>query len=448
MYLTFYNLSVPPFHITPDPKFLYLSPSHKEALAAIIYGIEQRKGFVAIIGGVGVGKTTILRSYLQSVQKKRLKIIYIFNAMLTFQELLKAVYRELGLTFESDDTTEMANGLYEFLIDEYQAGNSVVLVIDEAQNMPVDTLENLRMLSNFETPTDKLIQIVLVGQPEFAELLDSDRLRPLKQRLAIRSTILPLTKKESLEYMKFRLSKAGSSPERTFKASALKRIIDASMGIPRIINILCDNALITGFGYHQKPITKKIATEVIRDLKGVKPLPLFRRWLIGTSALALLILGVMWLMPYQESVLGRIKPLVSAEQGRSINGGDQNLKEEETKGTVAAHRSASGAPAPETVDQKAKYTGKGLKETAQPHTAADGPASSSAPNKPSLTKRTVARGDSLSKLAQQTYGNFNADIMNLIRKENPHITNPNLILAGTTIALPKVTVPERKPDND
>ena len=241
MYLNYYNLKKEPFHITPDPEFLYLSPSHKEALGSIIYGIEQKKGFVVIIGAVGVGKTTILRSYLDTADKKHLKIIYIFNARLTFEELVKTIYQELGIDSKTDDIFDMVNNLYKILIDEYTKGNSVVLVIDEAQNVPVDTLENLRMLSNLETPKDKLIQIVLVGQPEFEERLNMEKLKQLKQRIAIRSTILPLTKPESLDYIEHRLLRA----ERTARLCLLRTleaICKKASGIPRTINILCDNA--------------------------------------------------------------------------------------------------------------------------------------------------------------------------------------------------------------
>src|SRR5208283_1419672 len=274
MYLSFYGLKKQPFHITPDPEFLYLSPSHKEALAAIIYGIGQRKGFVTITGAVGVGKTTILRSYLEAAEKQRLKIIYIFNAKLTFEGLLKTIYQELNLPIESNDVVEMVNRLYEVLIEEYKQDNTVVLVVDEAQNMPIDTLESLRMISNLETSRDKLIQIVLVGQPEFEEQLNLDRLRQLKQRLAVRATILPLTKSESLDYIKFRLQRAGAPSSLVCTTPALKEIIKKAQGVPRLLNVLCDNALITGFGYGQKPVTKKIAKEVIRDSEGE---PLFIR---------------------------------------------------------------------------------------------------------------------------------------------------------------------------
>jgi nucleoside-triphosphatase THEP1 len=167
MYLSFYHLKKEPFHITPDPEFLFLSPSHKEALGSVIYGIEKRKGFVAITGEVGVGKTTILRSYLDRAELERLKIIYVFNPNVSFQGLLKTISRELGFTLRADDTYEMVNQLQEILIEMYWRNQFVVLIIDEAQNMPIDTLENLRMLSNLETSKDKLIQILLVGQPEF-----------------------------------------------------------------------------------------------------------------------------------------------------------------------------------------------------------------------------------------------------------------------------------------
>ena len=321
MYLSFYGLKKQPFHITPDPEFLYLSPSHKEALAAIIYGIEQRKGFVTITGPVGAGKTTILRSYLEAAETKRLKIIYIFNAKLTFEGLLKTIYQELNLPILSNDVMEMVNRLYEVLIEEYRQDNTVVLVVDEAQNMPIDTLENLRMISNLETSQDKLIQIVLVGQSEFDGQLNIDRLRPLKQRLAIRSTILPLTKDESLDYVRFRLQKAGSPSTSVFTTSALKKIIKEAQGIPRVLNILCDNALITGFGYQKKPVTKKIVKEIIRDFKS-KGRPLFaRKQLPRIAALAflLLVFGIMWFLPVKRVLFDRMATFLPPKQTGKVD---------------------------------------------------------------------------------------------------------------------------------
>jgi general secretion pathway protein A len=268
MYLHFYNLKRGPFHITPDPEFLFLSPSHKEALASIIYGIKKRKGFVLIIGEVGVGKTTILRSYLEWVNQQQLKIIYIFNSNVSFKSLLKTIYQELGLATKTDDVFEMVKHLYRVLIEEYKQGNNVVLVIDEAQNMPIKTLENLRMLSNLETSKDKLIQIVLIGQPEFEQILNLNELRQLKQRIAIRSTISSFTEEESIAYIQYRLAKVSMNhPIPVFTQGALQRIVKQADGIPRIINILCDNSLITGFGYQRRPVDSRIVREVIADFE-------------------------------------------------------------------------------------------------------------------------------------------------------------------------------------
>src|SRR5262245_7289990 len=267
MYLDFYHLKKAPFHITPDPEFLFLSPSHKAALGSIIYGIEERQGFVAITGEVGLGKTTILRSYLERIDQSRLKTIYIFNANISFRSLLKTIFREFGLEFEADDLFEMVNRLHQVLIEEYKQGRNVALIIDEAQNMPIETLENLRMLSNLETATEKLVQIVLIGQPEFEHRLNLNELRQLKQRLVIRSTIEALTTEESLAYIEHRLAKVALAEAPIFTKGALKLILDKANGTPRTLNILCTNALITGFGYKQKPIKAGTVKQVLADFE-------------------------------------------------------------------------------------------------------------------------------------------------------------------------------------
>jgi general secretion pathway protein A len=292
MYLAFYGLKKQPFHITPDPEFLYLSPSHNEALAAITDGIEERRGFVAITGDVGVGKTTILRSYLHLKQREPFKTVYVLNANLTFQGLLKTIYHELGLRIAGNSVTEMVNGLNEFLIEEHRQGNTVVLFIDEAQNMPYETLESLAMMSNGETPKDKLLQIVLMGQPEFKKALNKNSLRQLSQRLAAYATIRRLSRAESLEYLRFRLKHAGTSPASVFTASALKKIARKSKGIPRVLNILCDNALITGFGRQERPVTKTIVNEIIRNFDGRSHFAGKRLPVAAALAPVLLALGV------------------------------------------------------------------------------------------------------------------------------------------------------------
>jgi general secretion pathway protein A len=268
MYLNFYGLHKEPFNLTPDPEFFFLGEENQQALASLIYGIEKRKGCIAITGEVGVGKTTMVRSYLEESRDSGLKVVYVFNSNLSFPALVKIIYQELGLAVESDDLSELVNGLHLALIEAYQQGINVALIIDEAQNMPVETLENLRMLSNLETVKDKLIQIILIGQQELAEILEGDRLRAFRQRIFIRLALGPFGFEESEAYIKHRLAKAGGGETPIFTRKALYRIIEEAQGIPRIINILCDNALITGFGYRKKPVDIKVALEIIKDFRG------------------------------------------------------------------------------------------------------------------------------------------------------------------------------------
>jgi general secretion pathway protein A len=423
MYLKYYGLRKQPFHITPDPDFLYLSPSHKEAMSAIIYGIAQKKGFVAIIGAVGVGKTTILRSYLETAEKKHLKLIYVFNPQLTFKELIKTIFQELGLETGHNGVLEMVNKLNEVLIEEYRQGNTVVLIIDEVQNMPVDTLESLRMLSNLETSKDKLIQIVLVGQPEFKATLDLDRLRQLKQRIVIRSTIQALTRTESLEYLRFRLRLAGSNPESVLSVSAMKTIINKAEGIPRMLNVLSDNALITGFGYQQKPVTAKIVREIIRDLDGIQKSSFARRWVPVTLALFFLVAaGLGW---SYRSILFQTMEMMSA----SPNG----VKTEQQRVPAARAKTLSEARAktlPESKTQQTIPEEPLQRRLTQPLTITKQEALPK--------KKTVVHGDTLTKLANEVYGKSDNEVLGLVRDNNPQIADPNLIHAGSTIIFPEL----------
>ena len=320
MYRDFYHLKKEPFHTTPDPEFLFLSPSHKQALGSIVYGVKNRKGFIVITGEVGVGKTTILRSYLESVDKQNTKVIYIFYANVSFRNLLRTIYKELGIDVKTDDVVEMLNDLYQILMEQYKQGNTVLLIVDEAQNMPIETLENLRMLSNLETSKDKLLQIVLIGQVEFEEILNLYKLRQLKQRIVIRSTILPLSEKESTAYIKHRLGKAASNGSPVFTRGALKRIVKEADGVPRNLNILSDNALITGFGYKRKPVNTKIVNEVIGDFKfSGKEKPSLLKWVIPPAALFLFIVGLFLIYPHKSLIQSRAQNLFSLLKGVFIS---------------------------------------------------------------------------------------------------------------------------------
>lgn len=265
MYLAYYGLEREPFHITPDPEFLFLSPSHKEAFAAVVYGVEQRKGFVALMGEVGTGKTTILRAYLKRIERSAIRPIYLFNPDLSFEELLRLILRETEGAVPEEPSAALMDRLQWRLIEEYKASRNVVLIIDEAQNMPVETLEKLRMLSNLETSRDKLLQIVLVGQPELQTKLELHQLRQLNQRIAVRANLRPLNKAESFEYIQYRLTQAGCLRDDVFSRDALRRIVAASHGNPRILNILCDNALIAGFGGEEETVSGKTVRQVIAD---------------------------------------------------------------------------------------------------------------------------------------------------------------------------------------
>ena len=296
MYLNFYNLVSEPFDITPDPEFLFASPSHKEAFASIVYGIEMRKGFVAVTGEVGTGKTTILRACLAKIDRELIRPVYVFNPNISFQDLMETIFQELGLTPERPTVHAMVQQFLLFLVEEYKAGRNVVLIIDEAQNTPVETLESLRVLSNLENAQDKLLQIVLVGQPELEEKLNRSELRQLRQRIAVRSRIRPLTLRESREYIRHRLFQVTLEENEVFSPKAVKRIVHHARGIPRTINIICDNALITGYGYQQNPISGRVAAEVISDMEGKPARGRLSRWVLGLAAVVLLVVACLTIL--------------------------------------------------------------------------------------------------------------------------------------------------------
>jgi type II secretory pathway predicted ATPase ExeA len=237
-------------------------------LACLTYGLSQRKGFIAMIGEVGVGKTMILRSYLAKVDPSKQKSIYLVNPHVTFDELLCTVLKELGVEPHAGPVTDKVGQLHDVLIGEYRNQRTVVLIIDEAHNLPIETLESIRMLSNLETSTEKLIQIVLVGQPELEGLLSRHELRQVRERIVLRARIAPFSKDQSAAYIQHRLRTVSREPRAVFSQPALDLIVQTAGGIPRRLNILCDNALITGFSYQEPVISKKTAKEVIRDVDG------------------------------------------------------------------------------------------------------------------------------------------------------------------------------------
>jgi len=265
MYTQFYNLSEKPFNLTPDPKFLYLTPSHREALASMIYGINERRGFISITGEVGTGKTTLIYTLLKNLNEK-VKPVFIYHTTTTFEQLLRTILLELDVPIGDEDKTSLLHKLNEYLIQRISQEETLAIIIDEAQNLPNETMEEFRMLSNMETCKAKLLQMLLVGQPELEIKLESENLRQLKQRIGIRRQIIPLNKKECEEYIEHRLSLVSSSNSKIFTSDAISLIYRFARGVPRTINILCDNAFLIGYSLSRKKINAKIIKEVIKDM--------------------------------------------------------------------------------------------------------------------------------------------------------------------------------------
>ena len=265
MYERFYGLFRPPFAVTPDPSVLYMSRVHREALATIVYGIETRKGFIVCTGEVGTGKTTVVRAFFDQAKSDSFTIIYIFMPQVSPLEMATHICREL----DEDDPASVFAAVPRLqwkLLEIFESGRTVVLLIDEAQLLPAQTLEFLRLLSNFETDQEKLIQIVLVGQPELDNTLARRDMRQVNQRVALRARLAPLSLSESMEYIEHRLLASGASDlTQILSPTAAWRIAEAAGGIPRVINILADNVLIAGLGAGQQPVGAWLADSAIRE---------------------------------------------------------------------------------------------------------------------------------------------------------------------------------------
>jgi general secretion pathway protein A len=268
LYQTHFSLCQAPFNITPDPSFLYLSASHREGLAQLSYGIRARKGFVVLTGEVGTGKTTLIHALLNDLNGSA-QTALIFSTIVSPADLLRSVCEEFGLVEPKRPLGEIHDylvSLNEFLLESYRKGENCALIIDESQNLSAEVLESIRLLSNFETSKDKLLQILLVGQPELAVRLNSPELRQLKQRVMLRHHLRALSLQECCEYVSNRLKVAGGGDRTIFTPNALESIHSYSGGIPRIVNVLCDNALLTGYALGRKDVDTGIIREVAEDL--------------------------------------------------------------------------------------------------------------------------------------------------------------------------------------
>jgi general secretion pathway protein A len=267
VYLEFYGLKQVPFDLTPNPHFLFHSGKHREALNHLLYGIRERKGFVQLTGEVGAGKTTLCRAMLEQLDGQ-FSTALILNPVLNATELMKLIATEFGLDVQGRDRLDTVAAISGFLVKQIERGRETVLIIDEAQNLTEELLEQVRLLSNIETDDRKLLQIVLLGQPELRDRLNSPRLRQLRQRITVRYHLAPLTRFEVSQYVQHRLELAGSRGVPFFTQPALWRVYFFSRGIPRLVNALCDKALLAGYVEQSDRITYRMVGRAIRELEG------------------------------------------------------------------------------------------------------------------------------------------------------------------------------------
>ncbi|MEJ5376807.1 MAG: AAA family ATPase [bacterium] len=267
MYESFFGLEKKPFEITPDPAFMYASQQHKEALASLIYGVKEKKGLMVLTGEVGTGKTLLVRCLLQMLDPGT-KTGYIINPRLSLMEFFQSVAHEFGLGGDFSTKAAFLERMNHFLLETAARGDRAVLIVDEAQNLGLPILEEIRLLMNLETSKQKLLQVILAGQPELHKIIEFSCMRQFKQRISLRAHLNPLSKKETALYIRRRLEVAGLSQGEIFDARSVALIHKYSSGIPRLINVVCDNSMLTAYALGKKRVSPAVVREVIGDLEG------------------------------------------------------------------------------------------------------------------------------------------------------------------------------------
>jgi general secretion pathway protein A len=340
MYTSFFGLSEKPFAITPDPRYLYLSERHAEALAHLLYGINESGGFIQLTGEVGTGKTTVVRTLLLRVPHHA-DVAVILNPRITPVEFLLTICEELGLEIaeaDRDSVKQMVDALNRRLMSAHAEGRRIIVLVDEAQNLSIDVLEQVRLLTNLETPTQKLLQIILIGQPELRELLDRTDLRQLAQRITGRYHLKPLSREETRGYVRHRLRVAGATEE-IFTPAALVELHRLSQGIPRVINVACDRALLGAYTQESRKITAGLVRRAAGEVYGRRFLPNWLGWALGSIGVAALA-GVVFLgwqyWRHQTPVLSASRALKSSALAHPAT-------------SANAVPSVSAAPAPQPV---------------------------------------------------------------------------------------------------
>jgi general secretion pathway protein A len=432
MYNNYFGFSESPFSVTPDPRFFYTNPVYQEAYANLRYGIERKKGFIVITGEVGTGKSTLLRKLMRN-SGDTIHSAFIFNTDLTFPELLRLTLHDLGLSPQEASKVMMLEGLNDYLIKQLKRGHIVSVLVDEAQNLSDEALEGLRLLSNLETDEEKLLQIVLMGQPELERKLDQPTLRQLKQRVAVRCRLDPLKHEEVAPYIDFRLRVAGYEGKGLFHRDAVQEIAFYSKGIPRLVNIICDNALLNAYARSRETVSADIIREVARDLR---------------------------LRPEVQTTKAKITPPVPVSETdgkRAIRKAandvphHHNLRRLERVGvgtflTIFAFVAVASVINPLTFSS---FAGRGL-EVAKHNLnqwvvflthqeTVPKKASAGVEFKWKEQRVVIPDGSSISKIAIDAYRANTALGMDLIKEFNPRIKNLNRVSAGQDLLLPPLT---------
>jgi general secretion pathway protein A len=420
MYNEFYGFSESPFELIPNPKFLYLTRSHRDALAFMTNGIKNRNGFISVTGDVGTGKTTLIYSLLNSLSES-VKTVLIFHTTLTFNELLKTILRELRQGAEKEDTADLLRQLTQHVLQMASRDETLAIIIDEAQSLPPKVMKDFQMLAPL---VSKGMKVVFVGQPDFENKLNSEDLKPLKQSIEVRRQIRGFREEESTKYVDHRLRLVGRSSSEIFSPEALTLICGYSRGIPRVINTLCDNALLAGFRLSQKKIDVDIVRGVVKNMEG----PSLRKTIPSATAVFNKFHGFPFGLPFLSKKAALVIIVSLLCLGAIIFLTHRYLQQKS-----AEILEIKSLKSPE-VDLKPSST-----STASQKTPPSTPIA--APGREYTLKKIVAikKGQTISQLMQEYYGMVNLTLIDLLLELNPAITNVHLILVDQEIKIPNIT---------